>query len=86
MKVNDVRLVLIIFMWRFFTPPTVKSDSSLLFKKLRELNTVHRIILTGVSSCNHVGIVSSDNLPDAIEQQHPRAIQSHEFPRSSRLE
>lgn len=28
--------------------PTVKSDKSLIFKKLNELNTVHRIIMTGV--------------------------------------
>lgn len=28
----------------------VKSDSSLLFRKLNELHTVHRIIMTGVSS------------------------------------
>ena len=27
---------------------TVKSDSSLLFRKLKELKTLHRIILTGV--------------------------------------
>ena len=28
----------------------VKSDSNLLFKKLNELHTIHRIIMTGVSS------------------------------------
>jgi hypothetical protein len=27
----------------------VKSDSSLLFKRLNELNSIHRIIMTGVS-------------------------------------
>jgi chromodomain-helicase-DNA-binding protein 4 len=29
----------------------VKSDSSLLFRKLNELRSIHRIIMTGVSSC-----------------------------------
>ena len=27
----------------------VKSDSSLIFKKLSELHTIHRVIMTGVS-------------------------------------
>jgi SNF2 family DNA or RNA helicase len=32
------------------SPWVVKNDSSLLFKKLNELRSIHRIIMTGVSS------------------------------------
>lgn len=34
--------------------PLVKNDSSLLFRKLNELHTVHRIIMTGVSLSLHI--------------------------------
>lgn len=65
---------------------SVKSDSSLLFKKLNELNTLHRIIMTGV--CNYDGRKSTvtDQLADSIEQQHQRTVQFNEFPRSCRVE
>ena len=56
----------------------LKSDSSLIFRKLKELNTVHRIILTGVSTTYHAWN-QADVRTDTIEQQHPRAIQSHEL-------
>ena len=33
--------------------PSVKSDESLIFKKLKDLNTVHRVIMTGVCLMSH---------------------------------
>ncbi len=39
---------------------SVKSDSSSIFKKLKDLNTVHRIILTGVCTTQCRGLHSID--------------------------
>jgi chromodomain-helicase-DNA-binding protein 4 len=48
--------------------PTVKSDSNVLFKKLNELKTIHRIIMTGVSGC-HVYTIVAHFLPLDSAQQ-----------------
>lgn len=50
----------------------VKNDGSLLFKKLNELNTIHRIIMTGVRSLylSHFAYFLISEVPDSSEQQH----------------
>ena len=37
----------------------VKSDTSLIFKKLNELNTIHRVILTGVRALHFILFVTT---------------------------
>jgi hypothetical protein len=66
----------------------VKNDHGLLFKKLNELNVSHRVIMTGVSVLSFwtsAIYVFLHKFVDAVEQQYPGAIQSHELPRSERV-
>ena len=52
MRVNDVRSV-----GRFLeseADPAVKSDSNLIFNRLKQLNSVHRILLTGTPLNNNL--------------------------------
>jgi len=60
-------LVMLTFICNRLTndPTAVKSDSSLLFKKLTELNSRHRVIMTGVNSLYCLIIISS--LTSAID-------------------
>lgn len=62
---------------------TVKSDESLIFKRLKELRSFHRIIMTGVNGtfepCTDIG-GTEGLLTDAVEQQHPRVVQLDELP------
>lgn len=58
---------------------SVKSDNSLIFKRLRELKTLHRIILTGVSppiffSFITIPSVSFILVSDTPQQQHSGAL------------
>lgn len=56
----------------YFTVSLVKSDSSLLFKKLNELKPIHRVIMTGVSqSSSRLSLTFHIFLPDPTEQQYP---------------
>ena len=48
MRVNDVGCVYLLFR-QLADQHAVKSDDSLIFKRLKELNSFHRIIMTGVS-------------------------------------
>jgi hypothetical protein len=59
---------------------TVKSDSSLLFRKLSELNSSHRIIMTGV--CLYFFFFlhkPHQKALDPAEQQYTGVVQPHEF-------
>ena len=55
---------------------TVKNDSSLLFKKLNELKSIHRIIMTGVSCFSGRFLYNDHSMPwlDAIKQQYPWTV------------
>lgn len=59
----------------------VKNDSSLIFKRLNELKSCHRVIMTGVRVylfCLQL-CLGPMFLKDASEQQHSGAIQPHEL-------
>ena len=48
MRDNGVSIICLYPTAYYHDPLSVKNDSGLLFKKLSELKTVHRIIMTGV--------------------------------------
>jgi chromodomain-helicase-DNA-binding protein 4 len=59
----------------------LKNNESLTFKKLNELNSIHRVIMTGVSlplkfisRIPHGSLVS-----DTVEQQYSGTVQPHEL-------
>lgn len=57
----------------------VKSDTSLLFRKLKELNILHRIILTGVRAVSSFRQMILTILQDSVEQQYSRVVQLDEL-------
>lgn len=60
MKVNDVSAFWTLCEGRgSLVPRLVKSDTSLIFKMLGELNTLHRIIMTGTPLNNNIRCVLS---------------------------
>jgi len=62
MKANDVSVILLHIQTDETTLTSVKSDTSLLFKRLNELNSAHRILMTGVRSDLSVILYSAETL------------------------
>lgn len=54
----------------------VKGDSSLLFKRLTEMNTRHRVLMTGVRKSHSVkcSLIVTSVHTDTAQQQYPRAL------------
>ena len=53
---------------------SVKSDESLIFKKLKDLNTIHRVIMTGVRPMSYRIDPTLTSTLDTFEQQHQRVV------------